>query len=61
MIDSVDKVLTIQNDQNHSDRFLFTKNFCWSLNFREHPLPFWVTSIFTHILYSFFLLLLSNK
>ena len=28
MIDSVDKVLTIQNDLSHSDRFLFTKTFC---------------------------------
>ena len=28
MIDSVDKVLTVQNDLSHSDRFLFTKTFC---------------------------------
>lgn len=28
MIDSVDKVLTIQNDLSHSERFLFTKTFC---------------------------------
>ncbi|MBK7897625.1 MAG: IS630 family transposase [Anaerolineaceae bacterium] len=28
MIDSVDKVLTIQNEIAHSDRFLFTKTFC---------------------------------
>jgi transposase len=28
MIDSVDKVLTIQNDSTHSERFLFTKTFC---------------------------------
>jgi len=28
MIDSVDKVLAIQNELTHSDRFLFTKTFC---------------------------------
>lgn len=28
MIDSVDKVLTVQNDLSHSERFLFTKTFC---------------------------------
>ena len=28
MIDSVDKVLAIQNDLTHSDRLLFTKTFC---------------------------------
>jgi transposase len=27
-VDSVDKVLAIQNDLTHSDRFLFSKNFC---------------------------------
>ena len=27
MIDSVDKVLTVQNGLDHSDRFLFTKTF----------------------------------
>ena len=28
VIDSVEKVLTIQNDLTHSDRFLFSKTFC---------------------------------
>ncbi|MBK8901237.1 MAG: transposase [Anaerolineaceae bacterium] len=28
MIHSVDKVLTIQNDLSHAERFLFTKTFC---------------------------------
>ena len=28
LLDSVDKVLSIQNDCNHSDRFLFSKTFC---------------------------------
>ena len=28
VIDSVDKVLTIQNELDHPDRFLFSKTFC---------------------------------
>lgn len=28
ILDSVDKVLAVQNDLHHSDRFLFCKTFC---------------------------------
>lgn len=28
VVDSVDKVLSLQNDSSHPDRFLFSKTFC---------------------------------